>query len=363
MPISKVTVCLGLIACAAIATSQAPSPTSYTVIQAGSIPGAQTTVYRSGSKALMVNFMPAQGATPASKTYSLYDIAAGKNWTWNPEVKQVGCSAGTFSGDWGDPFAFTAEFLTDISKGQYKSAGAANMNGFATEIYTGSESGANIKIWFDRKDGLLIRAEASMPGGPPMVTTNVTKVSVAPPPMSLMNLPPICAGVKAPLTPEEKFAEETGDDGSNYVTAYTGPGSAKTCQVILRVVDAKTMTPISKVQVAIDTTYNQNDPNPPHYTYGVRNDGTMSFAGGGLHEITNTVHNGAAVLNNLPPYFNLDVNVVEQPGRASSSGLVYRQCFAPRQVLLWVVNDRGKSTESSDVMWVKSGKNVAPPPH
>jgi hypothetical protein len=129
------------------------------------------------------------------------------------------------------------------------------------------------------------------------------------------------------------------------------------------VVDAKTITPISNVQVAIDTTYNQNDPNPPHYTYGAGNDGRMTFAGGGLHEITNTVHNGVVVLNNLPSYFNLDVNVVEQPGRASSSGLVYRQCFAPRQVLLWVINDRGKSTESSDVIWVKSGKYAAPPSH
>jgi hypothetical protein len=361
MPISKITVCLGLIPFAAMAGAQAPSPTVYTVTQAGSIPGAQTTFYRSGSKALIVNFTPVQGATPASKIYSLYDIAAGKNWTWNPEVKEVGCSIGSFSGDWGDPFAASADFLASIAKGEYKSAGTATMNGFATEIYTGSESGASIKVWFDRKDGLLIRAEASMPGGQPMVTTNVTKVSLAPPPMSLLNLPPICAGVKAPPTPEEKFADETGDNGSNYVSAYNGPGSAKTCQVILKAVDAKTMTPIPNVQVAIDTTYNQNDPNPPHYTYGVGNDGRMTFAGGGLHEITNTVHNGVVALNNLPSYFNLDVNVVEQPGRASSSGLVYRQCFAPRQVLLWVINDRGKSTESSDVLWVKSGKNAAPP--
>jgi len=362
MPISKITVCLGLVTCAAIAAAQAPSPTSYTVTQAGGTPGAQTTIYRSGSKALTVIFMPAQGATPATKTYSLYDLAAGKNWTWNPADKQAGCSAGRFSGDWGDPFAMTAELNASVAKGELKPGGTAIMNGIPTQILTGTDhdSGAAEKIWFDSKDGLVVRADAAMPGAQPMTFANVTKLSLAPPPMSILNLPPICAGVEPAPTPEEKFADETGDSGSNYASAWNGPGSAKTCQVILKAVDAKTMAPIPHIQVAIDTTYNQNDPNPPHYTYGVGNDGRMTFAGGGLHEITNTAHNGVVLLNNLPPYFNLDVNVVEQPGRANTSGLVYRQCFAPKQVLLWVIKDRGKPNESSDVLWVKSGKNAAP---
>lgn len=362
MPISKITVCLGLIACAAIAASQAPSPISYTVIQAGSIPGAQTIIYRSGSKALIVNSMPAQGATPASNTYSLYDFAAGKNWTWNPDVKEVGCSIGSFSGDWGDPFGDTAEILSDISKGQYKSAGTATMNGFATETYTGSESGANIKIWLDRKDGLIIRAEASMLGGQPMVTTNITKVSLAPPPMSLMNLPPICAGVKAPPTPTELMADETGDDGANYVNGGTGPGSKNSCSVVLRTVEARTMKSIAHIQVAIDTQYNQDDPTPPHYVFGVGNDGTSTYAGGHVREITSAVHNGAVSLGTPPPYFMLGVNLI-RPGHGADLGLVYRQCFAPKQVLLYVVKDYGQSDESGDYLWVKSGKNAAPPTH
>lgn len=364
MPILKFLVGLVLLAAgAALAGAQAAPPAVYTITQAGAVPGAQTTIYRSGSKALMVNFTPAQGATPASKTYSLYDLAAGKNWSWNPEVKEVGCSAGTFSGDWGDPFGETAELLADLAKGEYKSAGTATMNGIATEVYTGSEGGATIKIWFDRKDGLIIRAEANMPGSAPMVTANVTKVSFSPPPASLLNLPPICAGVKAPPTPQETFADETGDDGANYVSAYLGPGSKNACQVLLRVVDAKTLAPITHVQAAIDTSYNQDDPNPPHYNFGVGTDGTMTFAGGGLHEITSTMHNGIAVLNNLPPYFNLVVNVVELPGHASGTGLIYKQCFAARQVLYWIIKDRGQADQSSDVLWVKGGKFAVPPTH
>ncbi len=311
MSILKDIAYLGVIACAALAAAQAPPPASYSITAAGVVPGGQTFVYRNGSKALTITITPAQGATPASKIYSLYDLAAGKNWAWNPDEQPIQCSAGNFQGDWGDPFALTAEVNADIAKGELKPGGAATINGVATDIYSGSDSGATEKVWLDKKDGLVIRAEASMPGGQPMILANVIKVSFAPPPASLLSLPPACAGVKAPPSPQELIADETSDDGANYVSAYTGPGSAKTCQVILHVVDAKTMAPVSHVQVAIDTTYNQNDPNPPHYTYGVGDNGIMTFAGGGLHEITSTVHNGVAVLDNLPSYFNLDVNVVE----------------------------------------------------
>jgi len=205
--------------------------------------------------------------------------------------------------------------------------------------------------------------EAAMPGSPMTTVANVTRVSFASPPASLLNLPPSCAGVKAPPTPAELIADETGDDGANFANAFNGPGTDNSCRVTLRVVDAKTMAPIPHVQVAIDTTYNQNDPNPPHYNYGVGANGIMTFSGGGLHEITSTVHNGVVALNNLPSYFNLDVNVIEQPGRTSVSGLVYKQCFSPDQVLLWIVKDRGQPDESSDVLWVKGGRLAVPPSH
>jgi len=358
MPISKAAVCMALLACAAGAGAQASSPTSYMVIQSLGAPGTQTTFYRSGSKVLMVMFLPAQGAMAASKTYNLYDLAAGKNWSWNPDVKPIQCSAGTFSGDWGDPFANTAEFLDDVSKGQFKPAGTATINGFATEVYTGSDSGANYKIWFDRKDNLVVHMEAGMAGSPMSPMANVTKLSLAPPPMSLFNLPPSCAGVKAPPTPQEIIADETGDDPANFVSAYNGPGSAKTCSVVMRVVDAKTMAPIPRIQVAIDTTYKQE--NPPHYVMGVGDNGTTSYSGGGVHEITNTVRNGVVNLNNLPSYFMMAVNVIET-GHSGGFGLFYRQCFAPKQVLLFLVRDRGTSAESFDALWVKSGKYAAPP--
>jgi hypothetical protein len=362
MSISKATVFLGLITCAAIVGAQAPSPTSYTVTESGAAPGGLTTIYRSGSRALTVNFQPAQGATPATRTYSLYDIAAGKNWTWNPDEKPIQCGAGSFQGDWGDPFDATSELNEGIAKGLFKSTGTVTMNGFATELYTGNVSGATEKIWFDRKDNLVVHVEASMPGGQPMTMANVTKLSLNPPPASLLTLPASCAGVKAPPTPGELIADETGDNAANYESGASGPGSKNSCSVVLRTVEAGTMTPITHIQVAIDTQYNQDDPTPPHYVFGVRNDGTSTYAGGHVREITNAVHNGAVSLGTPPPYFMLGVNLIH-PGHGADLGLVYRKCFAPTQVLLYVVRDYGKSTESGDYLWVKSGKYAASPTH
>lgn len=359
MPISKITACLALITGATIASAQAPSPTSYTIAESGPVPGSLVIIHRSGSKALMITSMPAQGATPASKTYSLYDTSAGKNWTWNPEEKPVQCNVANFSGDWGDPFSGTAELLTGIAKGQFKSTGTATINNIATEIYTGSDSTATEKVWFDRKDNLVVRVVASMSGGQPITMVNIVKLVFAPPPAPLMSLPPSCAGIKPPPTPSELMADETGDSGTNYVNGSTGPGSKNSCQVELRTVEAKTMKPIAHIQVAIDTQYNQDDPTPPHYVFGVGNDGTSTYAGGHVREITKVVHNGAVSLGTPPTYFMLGVNLI-RPGHGADLGLVYRQCFAPTQVLLYVVKDYGESDESGDYLWVKSGKNAAP---
>ena len=356
MSITRIVALLSLAAAACLA-AQTP-PTAYTITESGGPPGATTTIYRSGSKALMVSNTPAQGATPASRTFSLYDLAKGINYTWNPDDTAVPCSAGTFSGDWGDPFAGTAELEGDIAKGDLKPAGSETINGIATQVYAGTTQGANVKAWIDMKDGLVIRVQVSSPGAAAMTMVNVTRASFVTPAASLFALPASCAGVKPPPSAADLIAAETGDDPANYVNGMYGPGSKNSCSVVLRVVNAKTMTPITHIQVAIDTSYNVD--NPPHYESGVHNDGTETFSGGGIHEITNMVHNGVVSLGTPPAYFMLDVNLI-RPGHGSGEGLVYRQCFAPTTVLLDVVKDYGGPTESSDFLWVKAGKYAAPP--
>jgi hypothetical protein len=358
MSITKIVACLSLAAATCLA-AQTP-PTAYTITESGGAPGSTTTIYRNGSKALMVSNTPAQGATPASRTFSLYDLAKGINYTWNPDDSTVPCSVGTFSGDWGDPFAGTAELEGDIAKGDLKPAGSETINGIATQVYAGTTQGANVKAWIDMKDGLVMRVQVSSPGAAAMTMVDVTRVSFVTPAASLFVLPASCAGVKPPPSAADLIAAETGDDPANYVNGMYGPGSKNSCSVVLRVVNAKTMTPIAHIQVAIDTSYNVD--NPPHYESGVHNDGTETFSGGGIHEITNMVHNGVVSLGTPPAYFMLDVNLI-RPGHGSGAGLVYRQCFAPTTVLLNVVKDYGGPTESSDFLWVKAGKFAIPPAH
>ena len=153
MSIPRILACLCLVATPLLSHAQSVAPTSYAITEdvSGGGSGATTTIYRSGSKALMVSNTPAQGATPASRTFSLYDLAKGINYTWNPDDTAVPCSAGTFSGDWGDPFAGTAELEGDIAKGDLKPAGSETINGIATQVYAGTTQGANVKAWIDMK--------------------------------------------------------------------------------------------------------------------------------------------------------------------------------------------------------------------
>jgi hypothetical protein len=130
--------------------------------------------------------------------------------------------------------------------------------------------------------------------------------------------------------------------------------------VVLRVVRAGSMAPIgTKFQVAIDTTYNVD--NPPHYVFGMGQDGSQTFSGGGVHEITNQIRNGMVRIDNPPPYFNLGVNLMK-PGTGAGLGLIYRQCFAPTTVLLYVVKDPDNPSEGGDWLWAKAGKYATVPP-
>jgi len=155
------------------------------------------------------------------------------------------------------------------------------------------------------------------------------------------------------------MAAETGDSGSNFVNAIYGPGSKAGCSIALHVVHAGTMAPLNRrYQVAIDTTYNQDAPNPPHYEFGSGTDGTSTFKGGGLHEITSQIRNGVLRIDHPPAYFNLSTNIV-QPGRGAGIGLIYRQCFAPVTNLYYIVKDPDDLSKGADFLYAKSGKYAA----
>jgi hypothetical protein len=99
---------------------------------------------------------------------------------------------------------------------------------------------------------------------------------------------------------------------------------------------------------------------PPAYSFGVGNDGTSTFSGGGLHEITSQIHNDMLRLDNPPAYFNLGMNVV-QPGHGAGVGLIYRQCFAPVTMLYYVLKDPNDPGQGGDFLYAKSGKYASVP--
>jgi hypothetical protein len=358
----RILTCLAIAALAPLVQAQTPT-TAYTITQALADPSSGTmTIYRNGAQVMVEYRHPdkPQG-TPGYRTLTLYDLKAGVSHSWDPSGTPVTCSAGTFTGDWGDPFAATAEVTADVAKGDLKPAGAETLNGIPTKVYAGATQGANIKAWLDEKDGLVIKAAYGAPGGPMQNMVDIRSFTKGPPAATAFASLPACVSVHPPPTAAELIAAETGDSADNFVNANYGPGSKASCSILIRVVAAKTMAPVNRnYQVAIDTTYNQDSPTPPHYEFGVGNDGTATFSGGGLHEITNQIHNGMLRIDHVPSYFNLSMNI-PQPNHGAGMALIYRLCVAPVTVLYYVVKDPADPGQGGDWLYAKAGKYAAVP--
>ncbi len=351
---SRIPICLGILAFSTLLQAQTP-PTAYTITEAGGEAGnpITTTVYRNGSKALLDVRQTAQ------HTLTLYDLKEGTSYSWGPAGAPPVCSSASFSGDWGDPFAMTVEISADIAKGDLKPTGTETLSGIPTTVYEGGDAQTRLKAWLDEKDGLVMRAMYGPANDAMQTLVDIRKVSLAPPPASVLALPASCASVHRAPTEAELIAAETGDSAGNYVNANYGPGSKTSCSVVLRVVRAGSMAPIgTKFQVAIDTNYNVDS--PPHYVFGMGRDGSQTFSGGGIREITNQIRNGMVRIDTPPPYFNLGVNLMK-PGTGTGMGLIYRQCFAPTTVLLYVVKDPDNPSEGGDWLWAKAGKYATIP--
>jgi len=359
MPAPRIFASLALLVLATLLPAQTP-PTAYTIVQGLQGPNAGTqTIYRNGSQAVIETKMVAQpDGTPAQHSFGFYDLKSGVSHSWDPTSTPINCSAGHFSGDWGDPFDATKEITDGIASGKFKPAGAETVSGIPTTVYTASDQGMNIKAWLDKKDNLLIKAGFGAPGAPLTYMVDIRSVSLALPPASVFALPPACAGVKPPPTPAELIAAETGDDAANYVNDY-GPGSKNSCSIIIRVVAAKTMAPVTRRwQAAIDTTF--DEANPPAYTFGVGDDGTSTFSGGHIHEITSQIHNDMLRIDNPPQAFNLALNVM-QPHRGTADTTIYRQCFAPVTMLYYIMKDPTDIGAGADFLYAKAGKYAAVP--
>jgi hypothetical protein len=339
------------VAGAPVARAQyAAPPTTYSVTQINGMFGEPVTmqIYRDGAKAVYDHIQ--QNGT---HTRALYDLSGHTNYSWDMANPQNGCGTATWSGDWGDPFAMSD--IDDLIKNG-KPLGNETVNGFATKVTEAVDpnSKMKVKIWQETKYGMVIKAELTPPGGAATTVIDTKQFSTAKPDAALFVLPEPCAKAGPPVhvpTSAERFAAATGDDGANFDDATIGPGSANSCGMLLRVVRAGSMQPVTAFQVAVDLAYDID--HPPAYTIGMSDTLHSTFAGGALKEYTAQLQNGVLRLDNVPDHFELEL-AFGRPG--SSSALIYRHCAGPRTVLFYVVKNPDKISDGGDWMWVKSGK-------
>jgi len=351
----------GLSSLAVDATAQ----TAYTVTENISPlgptgPTMLTTIYRDGNRALFdLSRGPDKDNPQGYHVRSYNDLAAHTSYTWDLIHPESACGTGTFSDNWGDPFVMFASLKDELTKAGAKEGGMETVNGFASKVLTMTVEGSAVKAWVDSKSGMLIKEQMMPASGPPAVLVDVKQVSMTVPPASAFALPASCktlaSAPKAP-TEDERIAAETGGHAGDYVSAIVMPeaNNSKGCSVLVRVVKAGTMEPItSGFQLAVDlTTYDVN--HRPSYVRGTGPNGKETVSGGGIRDVTALMKNGAYRIDDPPVYFNME-SYWDNAG--ASGALIYTQCFGPPQsVLLFVVQDPSNFVKGDDWLWAKSGK-------
>jgi hypothetical protein len=280
-------------------------------------------VYRDGLKAVVdLTSAPAQPGDKPTHVRTLYDLQAHTNVSWDAADANAECGNGTFSGDWGDPFAGAAGLMGELNKMHPTLAGTETVNGVSTKVFEFIMEGttAKSKVWVDAKYGLVMRVLMAQATGAAKVALETTRATFAAPPASAFALS--CkAGTPVP-TDAEKIVAITGGPASDFAFANKGPATDGGCLVLFRVVRAGSMTAVtSGYQVTMD-----GKPIP--------------------------VQNGLARILNAPKQFNLDLRVPS----GGATALIFRQCAAPQTTLLLVPKNWDNLGEGAEWLWVKSGK-------
>lgn len=344
---------LGMAAATGLLAQYAAAPASYSATVVNGMLGGPIAmqIYRDGSKAVIDH--------PAQHSRSLYDLQAHTNYSWDLQHPENGCSAGNFSGDWGDPF--DTSDVDELLKSATGPPTSETVDGFAAKAIeaTDPKSKIKVRVWRESKYGLVVKADMTPPGGATSTIVEVKQFSAMKPAAGLFVLPAGC-GKPAPPTPApaERFAAEIGDIPANLVDATTGPGSPNSCAMLVRFVAAGSMQPLTNFQVALDLDVDFS--HPASYVMGGSPSGRSTFSGGHLKEYTAQIQNGVLRVPSVPDHFDMELTFAGGNAGASSA-LLYRKCAGPQTVLLYVARNPGKTSDGGDWMWVKSGKFATVP--
>ncbi len=214
------------------AGSATAAPQTYSITEINSmwVAGMTISIYRDGSKVLMERSYAPRAENPKGyRSRTLYDLQAHKDWTWDLIDASVPCGAGTFSGDWGDPFAFSASVTADLPKQHPREVGLETVNGIATKVFEAPDpQGGEGKLWLDTKYGLIIKLEGIGEKGQHQTMLEVKEFSLAKPPASVLVLPPACAS--APTTSHSESTLGPGGKVTSHAEADIGPPGTSVSQ-------------------------------------------------------------------------------------------------------------------------------------
>ncbi len=208
-----------------------PAPQVYSVTETNSmmVSGMSTKFYRDSSKALVdQSYGPRPENPKGFHLRTLYDLAGLKFWTWDLIETDRPCSAGTFGGDWGDPFEFSAKQTADKDKQKPPQVGKEMLNGMATKVFEMADPNgqAKSKVWLDEQYGLIVKWEMTPAGGPAQTLLEVKQLSLAKPTASTFTKPAACAKAEAEAAaaqaPEIKTAHQVTAVHLDDPPKYTG---------------------------------------------------------------------------------------------------------------------------------------------
>lgn len=344
-------VCISTLFVSGAVSQSGQSPPQYSITQVNALfgPAITTQIYRDGQMAMQESSAPPADNSPKGRhTRTFYDLRAGKQYTIDLINPSTGCGVATFSGDWGDPFAMSTEMLSDPNSKNAKALGTETVAGVAAKVFetTDPRSKADVKYWLDESHHLILKLTMAQPGSPAKTMLEVKQVSFAKPAASLLAMPANCnaAAASAPPTGQGRIADETGGNAASYANAIMPPPSKDACNVVFKVVQAKTLQPLLNFKIGLDR---QIDPNHmPAYTMG----GSATFSGGNIKDVSGQLRNGTLHIDNAPPQFDVEL-LFGQAGAASA--LIYRQCFGAETTLLYVVKNPQKMSDGGDWLWVK----------
>lgn len=157
-------------------------------------PGQVLKIGRDGPRAIIEQILPPTADSPAGvRTRAYYDLKAQQSYTLDLASPATPCGPSHFTGDWGDPFAMSADLLGQMAKAHPTPAGAATVNGMATQVSVATTPDGQARVWVEPKTGLIVKWVMTPPKGPPRTMIEVTSFFPTPPSPAALALPTKCA--------------------------------------------------------------------------------------------------------------------------------------------------------------------------